>query len=345
MLEVKQLAKSLGQLRLADISFTVEAGDYLALLGPSGVGKTVLLELIAGLMKPDGGTILFNGTDITLAPPEQRNFAVVYQDCALFPHLTVAGNVAYGLARRGVKRHERQAKSAALAEMLEFTHLLDRHPATLSGGEQQRVALARALAIEPNLLLLDEPLSALDPNARRTLRGLLHRVHDEFRTPTIHITHEPNEALAVGHHIAVMLDGTIRQLAEPEAVFRRPSDPDVAEFLGMHNVFRVESVAEKSCQCSGLTIHASAATATTQHLWIAPEELLLSREPFDSSARNQFSATVQSWDHRDSLLDVHLDCGGATLTARITYASFEALNITAGQSLYVTFKSSAVHCF
>ena len=345
MLEVRQLAKSLGTLRLKDVSFVVEPGDYLALLGPSGVGKTVLLELLAGLMKPDAGTICCNGVDLTAAPPERRNFAVVYQDCALFPHLSVAGNIAYGLARRGVSRRNRQTKVAALADMLEITDLLNRRPVTLSGGEQQRAGLARALAVEPQVLLLDEPLSALDPNARRRLRGLLKRVHDEFRTPTIHITHEANEALAVGHHIAVMLDGTIRQVAEPEAVFRRPSDPDVAQFLGLQNIFRVESISDQCCEVAGLTIHASAATPATRHLWITPEELLLSREPFDSSARSQFNATITGWDHHDSLLEIRLDTGDAVLTARITYASFQSMQLAEGDTLTITFKSSAVHCF
>ncbi|MHC4215157.1 MAG: ATP-binding cassette domain-containing protein, partial [Planctomycetota bacterium] len=285
------------------------------------------------------------GSDITLNPPEERAFAVVYQDYALFPHLNVAGNIAYGLRAAGTGSKEVQSQVAAMAEKLGIDELLKRRSGTLSGGQKQRVALARALAAKPQLLLLDEPLAALDTNTRLRLRKELKRIATDLKIPILHVTHDPQEAMAIADRIGVMLDNRIRQVATPEELFRRPSKPDVAQFLGMRNVLGVSSVKDNICRVCGMDIHASSAKASTAHIWIGPEEILLSREPFDSSARNQFKATIAEWDRRDSLLSVRVAAGQLNLTALITYASFSELGIEAGAELYATFKSSAIHCF
>jgi len=345
MLELRDVAKTLGTFSVAGLSLRVERGAYFVLLGPSGVGKTVLLEMVAGLIRPDAGAILWDVTDVTAAPPERRRFAMVYQDYALFPHLSVAGNIAYGLRARGVGAAEAKQRAAATAEKLGIAALLARRPATLSGGEAQRVALARALAGRPRLLLLDEPLAAVDVTARQRLRRELKRIHRETQTTFLHVTHDVEEAMFLADRVGVMLDGAIRQVAPPEELFRRPTDRDVAAFLGLRNVFSVRSARQGVCDCGGATIHAAGADETVRHVWVRPEEVLLSREPFDSSARNQFRGRVVEWQHSDSLLAVRIDCGGLELTALITYTSFEHLGVEAGAELYATFKSSAVHCF
>ena len=322
MLELKSIAKRLGEMDMSEVSLTLEQGEYFALLGPTGVGKTVLVEIIAGLIRPDGGRVSWDGADITSLPPERRGFAVVYQDYALFPHLSVARNIAYGARACGRHSAEISARTARLAEMLGITELLGRRPETLSGGEQQRVAIARALAPEPKLLLLDEPLSALDTNTRLRLRGELKRINAELGATILHVTHEPEEAMALADRIGVMLDYRLRQIAAPEELFRRPTDASVARFLGMRNVLTVSGVRDDICEVAGQRIHASSADQSTRHIWIMPEELILSDQPFASSALNQFKCSVIDWDHSDALLAVQLACGDLRLVALITYTSF-----------------------
>ena len=345
MLELRAICKRLGTLDMRDVSLSLARGEYFVLLGPSGVGKTVLIEIIAGLIAPDAGHVLWDGADITAAPPEARGFAVVYQDCALFPHLTVAGNIAYGLRAAGVPAERISRRQRELADMLDTGPLMDRKPETLSGGESQRVALARALAVGPKLLLLDEPLSALDTTARVHLRRELRRINRTLNMTILHVTHDLEEAMALGDRIGVMLDHRVRQVAPPEELFRRPSDAEVAAFLGMWNVLPVTGAKDRVCQIAGQSVHVSHADEHTAHVWIKPEEVLLSREPFDSSARNQFPCRVVEWEHRDAHLLVHVRAGEMPLAALITYASFRDLALEGGTEVYATFKSSAVHCF
>jgi len=345
MLELRNLTRTLGDFVLAGVNLEVGAGEYFILLGPSGVGKTVLLELVAGLLRPSRGAIYWQGRDISRLPPEARGFSLLYQDYALFPHLNVAGNIAYSLRCRGVSRREAQGRVQDLARRLGVTELLDRFPATLSGGEQQRVALARALAPEPALLLLDEPLSALDPNMRLSLRRELKRAHQETGAAFLHVTHDPEEALYLGDRVGVMLERTIRQVGTPEEIFRRPSDLAVGEFLGMKNILPVTTAQAGICRVGAVEFHVAAAGAGTTQLWIKPEEILLSAEPFASSARNQFPGQVVDWEPLGMLLAVQVDLGECRLVSLITHESFSGLDLARGRSIFVTFKSSAVHCF
>lgn len=345
MLELRSISKRLGEFVLSEINLQLRSGEYFVLLGPSGVGKTVLLEIIAGLTQPDSGSVLWQGRDITRTPPEQRQFAVVYQDHALFPHMTVARNIAYGLRASGAGRRESLERVRSLAGMLSIRTLLERRVDGLSGGEKQRVALARALAADPQMLLLDEPLSALDRNIRVRLRKELKRIQRQTRKTFLHVTHDTAEAMSLADRIGVMLGQHIRQVAIPEDLFRAPSDRDVADFLGMRNVLSVTAASRSLCHTCGVEIHAAGADESTSYIWIKPEEILLSSAPFDSSARNQFRGTVREWEHSDSLLGVRVACGELDLTALITHASFRGLKIEVGKAVYATFKSSAVHCF
>jgi len=236
VLELRGIAKKLGAFELSDFDLRMEPGEYLVLMGPSGVGKSVLIEIACGLLSPDRGAVLYGGTDITATPPEARMFAVAYQDYALFPHLSVRANIAYGLMCRG-RRGEAVSKPVeATAEMLGVGDLLDRKPATLSDGEQQRVALARALVTEPRLLLLDEPLSSLDGGARLRLRRELKRIQRETGTPFLHVTHDPNEALQLGDRVAIMIDQRIVQIGAPKEVLAKPASEDVAALFDVRGV-------------------------------------------------------------------------------------------------------------
>ncbi len=345
MLELQSVTLGIGSFRMENISFNIDSGEYFVLLGPTGVGKTVLLETIAGLIKPSAGKVLWNNKDITFTPSEQRGFTVVYQDYALFPHMTIKDNIVYGLRSLKAAPAKIKDKLESLTDLLDIRELLDRFPATLSGGQQQRVALARALAAEPKLLLLDEPLAALDTNIRLRLRKELKRINTETGIPVLHVTHDPQEAMALADRVCIMLDNRIKQIATPHEMFQRPSDPEAADFLNMSNVLPVDFVKENICTVHGREIHVSSANDATSHIWVRPEEVILSKAPFDSSARNQFKCEVTGWDNRESLLAVQIASEGLGLTALITHASFQKMQIEIGTEIFATFKSSAIHCF
>ena len=221
-----------------DVSLFVRRGEFFTLVGPSGCGKTTTLRLIAGFETPDAGAFRFGGEDVTGVPPEDRDVGIVFQNYALFPHMTVAENVAYGLnfadPPGGVSADERVAE---LLELVDLGGTEERDPTELSGGQQQRVSLARALAPGPDLLLLDEPMSALDARLRERLRRDVRSIQRDLGVTTVYVTHDQAEALAVSDRVAVMNDGRVEQVGEPRALYRRPESRFVAEFLGENNVF------------------------------------------------------------------------------------------------------------
>ncbi len=236
MIEVENLRLELPSFVLKDINLRANSGSYFILVGPSGSGKTVLLETIAGLHRIARGTIRIGGKDVTSLEPERRNIGMVYQDCALFPHLTVAENIAFGLKVRRKPSSLISYELDRVAELLDITHLLSRKPQNLSGGEKQKVALARALVINPKVLLLDEPLGALDPQTREGIRREIIKVHRELGITIVHVTHDFEEAISMGTHAAVIGEGSIRQVGSPDEIFRRPNSEFVARFTMSVNV-------------------------------------------------------------------------------------------------------------
>ncbi|WP_123622306.1 ABC transporter ATP-binding protein [Halorubrum sp. CSM-61] len=230
-----------------DVSLGVREGEFFTLVGPSGCGKTTTLRLIAGFEEPTAGTIRFSGESVAGVPPEDRDVGVVFQNYALFPHMTVGENVGYGLnfadPPAGMSRDERVAE---LLELVDLPDAADRDPESLSGGQRQRVAMARALAPGPDLLLLDEPMSALDAQLRERLRVQVRKIQSELGITTVYVTHDQEEALAISDRVAVMRDGRPEQIAPPRTVYRKPSSRFVAEFVGDNNVFagRVVDVEE-----------------------------------------------------------------------------------------------------
>jgi ABC-type Fe3+/spermidine/putrescine transport system ATPase subunit len=233
MIEVQHLGCGFGDFALDDVSLRIGKGEYCVLLGPSGCGKSVLLQTIAGFFPPTVGRILVDGRDVTAQAPEQRNIGLVFQQAALFPHLSVRGNIEYGLRARRVPGVEARRTVDELIDRLGLGAVLPRPVATLSGGEAQRVAIARALAVRPVLLLLDEPLSALDHNARLELQAELARLHKELGLTTLHVTHSRDEAAALGDSLAVMLGGRIVQTGTLAELREKPRCPFVARFLGL----------------------------------------------------------------------------------------------------------------
>ncbi len=233
MILLENVSISLGDFSLKSVNLEIPAGEYFSILGPTGAGKTVILELIAGLYRPDKGNILINNEDVDKVPPEKRGVGFVYQDYALFPHLNVYKNISFGLKLRKIPQDEMKNIVLELTELLNITHLLDRFPGTLSGGEQQRVSLARALALKPKILLMDEPLSALDPNTKKFLHQELKRIHQTYECTIVHVTHDFNEANILATLVGIILDGQVRQVGIPEEVFKNNGDPVVSKFLGL----------------------------------------------------------------------------------------------------------------
>jgi len=370
-LQLQDLSVDLEEFHLRSIDLDVAAGQYFVVLGPTGAGKTVLLETVAGLFQPYRGRVLVDGRDITEIPPEHRGIGFVYQDYALFPHLSVSENIAFGLrlgssnlaaSLGGVLRglvgrihhpikgdQTAHPRVEAMTRLLSIHDLLHRSPATLSGGERQRVALARALVVEPRLLLLDEPLSALDPETREALQRELARVHRELGTTTLHVTHDFEEAVALADRIAVVHQGRIVQVGTPEDIFRRPADEFVARFVGVRNVFTGTVAAgdgesTKTFKSGELEMTVTTDVVGEAHASIRPEEIILSREPVASDVRNRLHGRVVDIADRGTLIYVTVRASAA-FTCAITRPSLEEMALRPGMAVDIAFKASAVHVF
>ena len=253
------IRKSYGPLTVADgIDLAIADEELVCLLGPSGCGKTTTLRLIAGFITPDAGTITVGGQIMSrpgqTLPPERRNMSMIFQSYALWPHMTIAENVAYGLRVRRIARAEIERRVARILDITKLTPLRDRAPGALSGGQQQRVALARALVVEPQTLLLDEPLSNLDTNLREEMRFEIRRLHDELRITTVYVTHDQSEAMTTADRIVVMNHGRVEQVGPPETIYQQPDSEFVARFIGGTNILRGAPEAH-SVRCGCLTIH------------------------------------------------------------------------------------------
>lgn len=342
LLVIRNITKRLGAFAVRDVSFDVDAGDYFVLLGPSGVGKTVLLETIAGILTPDSGHVVLNGKDVTRGKIQKRKIGLVYQTQTLFPHLTVRQNIAYGLRCRGPERRRRVTE---LAGDVGVTYLLDRKPDTLSGGEYQRVALARTIATEPLCLLLDEPLSNLDVQSRSGMRSLLRKLRRSGQT-VVHVTHDYEEALSLATRMAVMEDGRILQVDVPEELFRHPKSDFVARFIGIRNFFRGSLMSTgkgdaAEFETNGLTFFVSTdKRGGNGCLILRSEDIIVSNSPSETSARNTFKGTVIDIAPARRGVEITIDIG-LEITALITRESLKQLRLDVGHAVWIYFKASA----
>jgi thiamine transport system ATP-binding protein len=326
-LELEAVTKRYAETTAVDgVSLAVREGEFFTLVGPSGCGKTTTLRLIAGFESPTEGSVQFHGEDVTGTPPEERDVGVVFQNYALFPHMTVGENVAYGLnfadPPGGVSDDERVRE---LLELIDLEGMQDREPDQLSGGQQQRVAIARALAPGPDVLLLDEPMSALDAQLRERLRVQVRAIQKELGITTVYVTHDQEEALAISDRVAVMRAGAPEQVAPPREIYRRPETRFVAEFVGDNNVFegivvsleQSRATLEVGAETFAVALEdREAAVGDAVTFCVRPENLRVGADGAGSSGRNATTATVRSAEFLGETTRVHLEWQGRELLVR-----------------------------
>ncbi|WP_028225406.1 ABC transporter ATP-binding protein [Paraburkholderia ferrariae] len=304
---IRKVSKSYGAAKvLNDVSLDIGAGEFLTLLGPSGSGKTTLLMVLAGFTRASSGSIEVAGVELLTMPPHRRDIGMVFQNYALFPHMSVADNVGYPLKLRGVEARERRRRVDAMLEVVQLEGFGERHIGALSGGQRQRVALARALVFEPRILLLDEPLSALDKQLRDRMQVEIRRLHERFGTTTINVTHDQQEALTLSDRIAIVNGGKLAQVGAPEEVYRRPRTRFVAQFIGETCMVPLRREGQ-AAWFAGTQVSAAPVRTPAGDLWMAlrPESLrIVENEDADSVC---FEAVVKDQLYRGDAHIVYAD--------------------------------------
>jgi len=337
--ELRGLTKRYGGLAVVDhVDLAVEHGMLVCLLGPSGCGKTTTLRLIAGFLDPDAGEIRVGGERLSapgaVVPPERRNMSMIFQSYALWPHMTIAGNVGYGLAVRKLSKNEIDKRVSEILAVTQMARYADRYPAELSGGQQQRVALARALVVKPETLLLDEPLSNLDANLREEMRFELRRLHDEYRYTTVYVTHDQQEAMTAADRIVVMREGRIEQQGTPAEVYERPATEFVARFIGGTNILRGAHLGGNRVRCAGITLQCGQGQVAAQGdtaVSIRPHEIRLTESANGAGGnrvRGRIERQVYLGPTRDYLVRLPED-------AAVRVIAGKELDIPAGREVTV----------
>jgi sulfate transport system ATP-binding protein len=320
---VENVSKQFGSFQAVDqVNLEIQSGSLVALLGPSGSGKSTLLRLIAGLEMPDSGKIILTGKDATYQSVQERNIGFVFQHYALFKHLTVRQNIAFGLEIRKAPKKKIQGRVDQLLELVQLGGLGDRYPSQLSGGQRQRVALARALAVEPNVLLLDEPFGALDAKVRKDLRAWLRRLHDEVHVTTVFVTHDQEEAMEVADEIVVMNYGRVEQVGTPSEIYDRPASAFVMSFIGPVNVLPSSS---KIFQSTGFD-------SPNPQVFLRPQDVIVEKVANGTTT----PATVSRVIHLGWEIQVELTLDdGQFVTAHLTRDRFDELHLEPQERVYV----------
>jgi len=341
-LKLEHLSIHLNGFELKDIHLKIKQDEYFVILGPTGTGKTILLETIAGMHPVSHGELWLGEKKITKTPPEARKFGFVYQDYALFPHLNVYDNIAFGLKALGYSKKEIAGKIEEIASLLHINSLLNRNIYTLSGGEQQRVSLARALITKPKVLLLDEPLSSLDPNTKELLQYELKQLHKKTGTLMIHVTHDFEEAMFLADRIAIMQEGKVLQVGSPEDVFYHPTSIEAARFVGTENIFEGEVISDQDKKYVRLEQHLlEIDTHLTDHIGftIRPEHITLSHRPL---LKNTVKGKIVSVYPKGLFLKLVIDIG-EKLTAFIEKKN--NLSLAVGKEIYCSMEPSKINSF
>ncbi len=342
MLRINNLNKSFKGFSLKNISLEIDEGDYFVILGKSGTGKSLLLELLAGIIPSDSGTIVLNNTDITHKKVQKRKLGLVFQDFALFPHLKVEENIAYALKSNGHSKFELEKEVKKYAQLTGVEHLLNRYPPKLSGGEQQRVALARTLASKPLCLLLDEPLASMDVQLKDELRELLHKINESGIT-IVHVTHDYEEAIALANKVAIMHAGEIIQKGMIKEVFQNPQNEFVAWFTGVKNFFSARLISNKEALINeNIIIKVLAAKGLGNvRVLVESKHIVLSKNKIESSAANNFRGIITRIQAKPNGYEVLVDIG-ITLSVIITSESKDKYDFDVNQEVWLFFKASEV---
>jgi sulfate/thiosulfate transport system ATP-binding protein len=344
---VKNLTKRFtarGTPAVSDVSFAAPAGGITTLLGPSGSGKSTVLRVIAGLERPDGGQVLFGEEDVTHLPAQHRGLGFVFQSYALFKHMTVRKNIAFGLGVRKTPKEQVRRKVEELLGLVQLEGLGDRYPAQLSGGQRQRVAFARALAIEPKMLLLDEPFGALDAQVRVELRDWLRRFHDEHHVTTLLVTHDQEEAMEVSDHVVVMHEGRVAQAGTIREVYDRPATPFVAGFVGGANVLRGQMV-DGRVNVGSLAVLVPNGTDAPEgaavNAYVRPHDVTLTKADADSPEISAARVERMAWIGGYVKLSLKLS-DGAPMTVEMPKSEIEALGINEGDLVMANLREAKV---
>jgi multiple sugar transport system ATP-binding protein len=316
VLEVKNLEKRYGPFEvLKSISLEMVPGDFLVLVGPSGCGKSTLLNCIAGLDETSGGQIIIGGRDVTKVPPRDRDIAMVFQSYALYPTMTVAENIGFGMRVRHVPKEQQALKTKEVAELLRIDHLLERKPAHLSGGQRQRVAMGRALVREPTLFLFDEPLSNLDAKLRVEMRAEIKKLHERLNASIVYVTHDQIEAMTLGSRIVVLNQGVIQQIGTPEEIYERPANLFVADFMGSPPMNLVRGTV-----AGGTVTFTGGSGSLPARAGIKDGAVIVGIRPeafTTASDSGQLRLTARSVEHAGSDTFVEFELGGTQVTARL----------------------------
>jgi ABC-type sugar transport system ATPase subunit len=343
MIAINDLSVHVGDFSLSDIDLQIDDQEYFVILGPTGAGKTVLIESLAGLHRCSGGTIWVDSADMTSVPPEQRQIGYVPQDYALFPFLTVAGNITFGPRGRHTPQKTIKKKVDALAHLLHLSHLLDRDVRTISGGEKQRVALARALATSPRILLLDEPLGSLDVRTAKYLRLELRRLHEELGVTTIHVTHNLIEAEEMADRMAIINMGAVEQVGTPEEVFFDPRSETVADLIGTPNILHCDHVKPigrglVEAVCGGMSIILPLYDGGIKKIALFPRDIYISTAKPPGPELNRFQGVVTDIQPFSSLTRLTVTVGKNRLLAELPKDIFEEMGIKTGQEVFLILK-------
>lgn len=350
MIEVKDLSINLGEFHLKDINLTIRDSEYFVILGPTGAGKTVLMECIAGIHHQKHGRIWFDNKEVTHLAPEERGVGYVPQDYVLYPFLNVTDNIAFGLNQTRKNKGEVQDKVQKMAAMVQVTHLLSRDTRSLSGGEKQRVALARALATSPRMLLLDEPLGALDLRTRRYLRVELKRIQRQLAITVIHISHDLTEAVEMADRLAVIQDGCVEQVDEPEKMLFYPANEKVSDFIGSPNILDCERCRDlgqgiTEVECGDLKLIIPHEGDVFQKVAILPRHIYISETKPPGRGVNCFQGKVNYIKDIGGSVRIGIEAVGKSLTAELPQHLFEEMDLAVGNEVYLILRMSRIRAY